>query len=141
MDLKQWAIDSFYGDRYSTETTGIRIEAVQENYAKCSLVIEDKHMNKNDKVMGGAIFTLADFAFGVAANTPLSNCVSLSANINFLRATTGPVLYAEAKCVKNGRNVCFYDVTVTDSQGRIIATVVSNGFRSGPHAGPEPPKE
>lgn len=131
MDYTQWAIDSFSGDRYSVDTTGIRIEKVEELYARCSLTIEDKHLNKNDTVMGGAIFTLADYTFGVAANTPNTNCVSLSAHINFMRGTTGPVLYSEARCIKDGRNVCFFEVTITDSTGKTVAVVTVDGFRTG----------
>lgn len=131
MDYTQWAIDSFSGDRYSVDTTGIKIEKVEELYARCSLTIEDKHLNKNNSVMGGAIFTLADYTFGVAANTPNTNCVSLSAHINFMRGTTGPVLYSEARCIKDGRNVCFFEVTITDSTGKTVAVVTVDGFRTG----------
>lgn len=130
MDYLKRADDLFLGDRYAVKLTGIKIEAVDELYAKCRLDIEDKHFNNIGTVMGGAIFTLADYAFGVAANTPVSDCVSLSSSINFTRATTGPVLYAEARCEKNGRTVCFFTVDITDGEGRLIAQAQFNGFRS-----------
>lgn len=130
MDYTQYAKDNFSRDRYAIDLTGVKIEEASEGYSRCSMVVEDKHLNNNDKVMGGAIYTLADYAFGVAANTPLSNCVSLNATINFLRSTTGPILYAEARCIKNGRSICFYDVTVTDGEGAVVATISADGFRS-----------
>ena len=130
MDYKQKAIDHFSRDRFSIETTGVKIEKVEENYCLCSLAIEDKHLNANDFVMGGAIFTLADYAFGVAANSPEENCVTLSSTMNFMRPTKGPVLYAEAKCVKNGRTIAFFDVTVTEPDGKVIASAQISGFRA-----------
>lgn len=130
MDYKQRAESLFIKDRYAIETTGVVVEAVSENYCKCRLDIKDKHLNTNDCVMGGAIFTLADYAFGVAANTPVSNSVTLSSNISFTRPAKGPTLFAEAKCIKNGRTICFFQIEVTDSEGRTIATAQTSGFRS-----------
>lgn len=130
MDYKERALGLFSKDRYATETTGVVIEEVKENYCQCSLEIEDKHLNTNGFVMGGAIFTLADYAFGVAANTPTANCVTLSGSVSFTRPTKGPKLFAEAVCVKNGRRICFFDVSVTDTEGKIIASFSMSGFRS-----------
>lgn len=129
MDYKERALKLFT-DKYALDTTGVVIEEVEENYCKCSLKVEDKHLNTNGFVMGGAIFTLADYAFGVAANTPTANCVTLSSSVSFTRPANGPMLYAEASCVKNGRRICFFDVTVTDSNDKIIASFSMSGFRS-----------
>lgn len=68
MDLLTKVREQFKKDRFATEATGITIEAVDENYAKCQLIVEEKHMNAAGSVMGGALFTLADFTFAVAAN-------------------------------------------------------------------------
>lgn len=128
MDLKEQAVKTFSHDIYAVETTGVRIEEAGVNYSKCSLVIDERHLNVNRDVMGGAIFTLADYAFGVAANTGSSPTVSLSSSINFIRATKGPVLFAEAKCVKRGKNIVFFEITVTDSEENVVANVMANGF-------------
>jgi len=128
MDYKEQAVGRFSNDIYATKTTGVRIEAADESYAKCSLKIDERHYNTNGDVMGGAIFALADYAFGVAANTGNPPTVSLSSTINFIRPTRGPVLYAEARCIKTGRKISFFEVLVTDGEGRVIATVTSNGF-------------
>ncbi len=128
MDLKEQAVERFSNDIYAVSTTGVKIEEAGVNYSKCSLVIDERHYNVNRDVMGGAIFTLADYAFGVASNTGNLNTVSLSSSINFVRATKGPVLYAEAKCIKSGKSITFFEITVTDSAGIVVATVMANGF-------------
>jgi len=129
MNYTQHAIDCFSNDRYAVATTGIKIEEADVNYARCSLEIDERHYNTNGFVMGGAIFTLADYAFGVAVNNENPQTVSLSCTINFIRPTKGPVLYAEAKSIKCGRSISFFEITVTDGAENIIASVLANGFR------------
>lgn len=130
MNYKELAILNFSNDKYATEITGVIIEEVDRSYCKCKLDIFDKHLNTNGFVMGGAIFTLADYTFGIAANTPTSNCVTLTSSVSFTRPAKGPVLFAEAKCVKDGRRICYFDVTVTDLEKKIVASFSMSGFRS-----------
>lgn len=119
----------YQDDIYAVETSGIKLDAYAKDYAKCSMAIDRRHYNSDGNVMGGAIFTLADYAFGVASNVENPPTVSLTGTIEFLRATQGPVLYAEAKAIKSGRRIGFYEVTVTDSSGKTVAAVLLNGFR------------
>ncbi|MBE6759435.1 MAG: PaaI family thioesterase [Ruminococcaceae bacterium] len=129
MDYLERARRKFAGDIYATETTGIIVEAAGRDYAKCSLETGPQHMNAASAVMGGAIFTLADFTFAVAANSEEMNTVSLTSSITYLSAARGGKLTAEANCVRSGRNTCHFIVTVTDSEGRVIASVSTTGFR------------
>ncbi len=130
MNYTKQSIERFSKDNYAISTTGVKIDYADVNYAKCSLEVNDRHSNIYGFVMGGAIFTLADCTFGVAANVDASSTVTLSSTINYLSPTKGPKLFAEAKCIKSGHNVCFYEVTVTDSSEKIIATLVVNGFKN-----------
>ena len=56
-NVPEWARNQGYN---------VEIEEVDDGYAKCSLEIQPHHLNAANTVMGGAIFTLADFAFAVA---------------------------------------------------------------------------
>ena len=58
----------FTADRFAAEAAGATVDAAEPNYARCSMPIRPVHLNANGIPMGGAIFTLADFAFAVAAN-------------------------------------------------------------------------
>ena len=118
---------TFGSDRFATEVTGIEIVAVSENYAKCELAIDDRHRNAMGAVMGGAIFTLADFCFAVAANSKKLSSVSVSSNIVFLNAVRGERLIAEAHCLKSGRKNCFFRISVTDELGTQVAEVEEIG--------------
>ncbi len=111
------------------ETTGIEIDDVRENYARCSLKTGRQHKNAGNTVMGGAIFTLADFTFAVAANTGDSITVSLTSNITYHNVCRGKTLIAEAICEKSGRNTCSFRIDVRDELGTHVATVSTVGFR------------
>ncbi len=119
----------FANDRFATEN-GAVIEKVGENTATVSMNIEAHHRNAVGIVMGGAIFTLADFAFAVASNHENQGTVSLSANITFLKASKGNKLIAKAECVRNGRTTCYYRVSVTDNTGALIAEITTSGYKT-----------
>jgi len=129
MDLTEKAKEFFKADIYAVETTGIEILEVKPNYAKCRLNISPKHLNAANTVMGGAIFTLADFTFAVAANSGGIITQSLTSQITFLSVAKGQILFAEATCVKDGKSTCYFIVDVTDELGTKVASVSATGFR------------
>lgn len=120
----------FGRDIYATETTGIYIESASKGRSVCSLDIRPELLNANGFVMGGALFTLADFAFAVASNYESMNTVSVTSTISYLTVAKGGKVTAEAVCVREGRNVCFYDVMITDDTGRKVAKVSITGHIS-----------
>ena len=73
----------FEKDRFAT-CNGAVIDEVEDHYAKCSLKISENHRNAMGAVMGGVYFTLADFAFAVAANWQQTGTVSLNSDIAYL---------------------------------------------------------
>ena len=119
--------DRFSHDRFAT-VNGAYIEEVAEGYAKCTMQITDNHKNALGAVMGGAIFTLADFTFAVATNWQENPTVSLNASITFLGKTKGKTLIAEAKKIRSGKTTCYYTVEITDELGSQVAHMTSNGF-------------
>lgn len=130
MDQLERAREIFERDKFAMET-GCVIEAAGDNYAKCSLVLTDRHRNAAGVIMGGAIFTLADLCFAVAANLDKPLTVSMTSQIIFLAAARGTKLIAEAKCLKAGRSTCFFEIDITDDLGVHVASVTVTGFRRG----------
>ena len=117
----------FAEDRFANQN-GAVIEAADTGYAKCTLLLDERHCNAAGGVMGGVSFMLADFAFAVAANHNKMNTVTLSSSITFLGVPKGKMLIAEANCVKDGRSTCCYRVVVTDELDNGVAEVTMNGF-------------
>ena len=123
--------ERFKKDLFATETTGIEIIDVGDHSAKCVLHLTSKHLNAMGAVMGGVIYTLADFAFAVAANWEKMGCVSLHSDISFLGVPKGKKLIAKAFCVKDGKTTACYRVDVTDELGNLTATVTTIGYHVG----------
>ncbi len=121
---------AFSNDRFATEAASIRIVDVQPQYAVCEMPITPIHKNARGTPMGGAIFTLADFASAVAANgyAEGTNVISLHADITYLSAAKGEKLIATSHCVKHGRSTTLYAVEITDELGTQVAQVSMNGF-------------
>lgn len=124
----QRAREYFKKDVYATETTGIVIEEVRGDYVKCSLKLNEKHMNAGGRVMGGAIYTMADFIFAVAANFDKTLTVTTVSQINYVGTAKSDVLTGESKLIKDGRRSCLYEITVKDSIGNLVAVVTTNGM-------------
>lgn len=130
MDLTEQMRAQFQNDRFAMRT-GCVIEEARSGYARCGMELTGEHRNAAGAVMGGAVFTLADFCFSVAANTGQPLTVSLTGQISFLSATKGNRLIAEASCTRAGHTVCFFEVLVTDDLGEHVATASFSGYRRG----------
>lgn len=122
-------IRDFFGhDRYAADT-GAYIEEVGENYAKVSLVLDERHKNAVGGVMGGVYFTLADFAFAVASNWQNPGTVSITSDISFIGVPKSGKVIAETELIKDGRSTCCYNVKVTDDLGTPLAAAKIVGFK------------
>ena len=84
--------------------------------------------------MGGAIFTLADFAFAVLTNDRERVTVAQQVSINYLSAPKGERLVAKAVYKKDGRSSCVVNVDVSDDSGREVAQFVGTGFKLAPRS-------
>lgn len=121
----------FIKDRFAMVTTGIDILQADENGVRCVLKTDERHVNATGHIMGGAIYTLADFTFAVASNIGGVPTVTLSSSISYLSSPKGDTLYSEIKLLKDGRRACFYETTITDNLGNMIAVVTATGMRVG----------
>ena len=115
------AKEFFKNDRFATEN-GISIVSAENGKSKVHIKLNASHKNAAGGVMGGVMFTMADFACAVAANFASETLyVSADSSISFMNACKGEELFASAECIKAGRRLCFYEVTVTDELGTLVA--------------------
>lgn len=121
----------FANDRYATRACGAVIDEARAGYARVSLEVGENHLNGMGSLMGGVSFTLADFAFAVAANIGSAPTVSTNCAIDFLGAPKTDMLAAECRVEKSGRSLCFARVDVRDSAGNAVARANITGFRKG----------
>ena len=123
-----WAREVFAGDHFAIETTGIEIEETALHYSKLSIPLAEKHRNAMNQVQGGVIFTLADFAFTLAAAYERPITVTLTSNISYMSRVKGQRLIAEANCLREGGHTCYYLVAVTDELGTKVAEAMITGY-------------
>ena len=118
----------FDDDRFATEN-GITLDELDAEHAVTSMVLAPRHRNAFGGIMGGAIFTLADFAFAALTNDRGRTTVAQQVSINYLSAPKGGRLVATARFRKDGRSSCVVNVDVADDTGRDIAQFVGTGFK------------
>lgn len=116
------------GDRWAA-TAGARLAEVREGYARVTMRLRPDHLNGVGVAQGGAVFTLADFAFAVASNSHGTVAVALDTSITFARAATAGVLTAEAREESVSRRVSVCTVRVTGGKGEVVALFRGTAFR------------
>ena len=121
----------FFGNDNYAALTGVEIIEAKEGYCKAQLKITKKHLNAVNVVQGGAIFTLADFAFAVASNSRGQLALAINVNITFLKGVSGGTLYATATEFDDPKKLGAYDVIVTNEKDEIIARFNGLVYRKG----------
>ena len=118
----------FKRDRFA-DMCGMVIEEIKPGYARASMTVEERHLNGLDVCQGGAIFTLADFAFACAGNTRGAIAVSIENSISFLEAVKeGEYLIAEAREISLHRRIAVYDMEVK-SGDMLVAKMSGTVYR------------
>ena len=120
---------AYFKDDGFASANGIVLEELDDEHALTSVVLTHNHRNAMGGVMGGAIVTLADFAFAALSNQLHHGTVAQQISINYLAKPKGDRLTARAVCRKNGRSSCVINVDVTDDLGRDVAQFVGTGFK------------
>lgn len=119
----------FKRDKYA-ELSGIELIDVTPGHAIARMPVRKHHLNGLCTVHGGAIFTLADFAFAVACNSHGQVAVAANVNISFLKAAgEGSVLTADARENAPGTRLAGYTVNVTDEKNELIAVFQGLAYR------------
>lgn len=101
--------------------SGIELLEMGLGWAKTRMKIEPYHMNGAKTVHGGAIFTLADFAFAVASNSHGTLAMGINASVSFVKAATQGTLYAEAREQSLNPKLASYSVRITDDDDAVVA--------------------
>lgn len=119
----------FHKDTFAYSQADCRIIEGWKGHGVAEMVIHPKkHLNAEGYVMGGAVFTLADYAFAAATMCGASSSVSLTSTIEFMYSTRGTKLTAVCDEDVSGRKLGFYTTEVTDDLGKRIAKVVTTCY-------------
>lgn len=120
-------LNFFERDRFAAYN-GIKLITAGPGLAVAEMQITDNHLNAANVVQGGAIFTLADFAFAAAANSYGLITLAINANISYFKPPKGKTLTAKASEISSSRKIRSYNVDVFDENGDIIARLSATGY-------------
>jgi len=118
----------FKADRYAA-LSGIELLEVEPGRAKTRMEIRDMHLNAGNVVQGGAIFTLADFAFAAAVNAYGNLAMSIETSIRYFKGVGSGVLFAEARMVHIHKRLATFEVRITNEQDELIALFTATAYR------------
>lgn len=105
--LKMLSLDPF------SKWLGIEILEVQKGKVKLGMSIRKEMLNSMKKAHGGIAYSLADTAFGFAANTHGKYAVSIETSINHIESLNeGDYIIAESVIEKVGNKLGFNIVEV-----------------------------
>lgn len=97
-------------------------EAVRQDWAVFRLDIRPESRNPFGMVHGGALYTMADNAAGVAVHTDGRAYVTQAGSLHFLRNQPEGTVRAEGRVRHRGRVTCLAEVDITGEDGTLLAT-------------------
>lgn len=109
--------------------SGIKLVAAAPGFAKARMKVLKKHLNSVGVLHGGALFTLADFAFAVASNTHGKISLAINADISFFKAVSSGIMTAEAKEISLHNKLATYLIDIVNEKGELIANFKGTVYR------------
>jgi len=100
---------------------GIELVSFAPGHAVARMKVQPSHFNAVGVVQGGAIFTLADYAFAAASNAHGTVAVGINVSITYMKSAESGTLTAEAREVALNPKLATYTVNVTDDSQSLVA--------------------
>jgi acyl-CoA thioesterase len=122
-------IEQFFKSDQFVNHCGIELVSFAAGHAVARMKVQPLHLNALGIVQGGAIFTLADFAFAMASNAHGTAAVGINVSITYVKATTTGILTAEAREASLNPKLGSYTVNVTDETGTLVAIFQGLAYR------------
>lgn len=103
---------------------GMEVADVKKGWAQIRIPFSDKLTNANGMVHGGAIFSAADSATGMALLGMLDKGIriaTLELKINYLRPVSQGGIIAESRIIHKGMQTAIGDTDVRNDAGELVA--------------------
>lgn len=120
-----WEVANRFSNAEFPRLCGMKVESITNGEVCVSIPIAGTR-NVNGVIHGGAIFSVADEAFGIAANLN-GHEVAVMAEMRYLAPATGD-LTATARCVGQDSRKSCYQVEVRQGD-LLVAVFTGNGFK------------
>ncbi len=111
---------------------GLELVAAGEGTATVRMRVRSEHINFWNTCHGGAIFSLADTALGLACNSYATVAALIDSHMTFSVAVkAGEVLTAHAEEVSRTRKLGVYRMAVRREDGVLVASLTGTVYRTG----------
>ena len=129
MSVEGELIDRFEADPYA-DHLAMSLTEVRPGFARAEMEAAEELCNFQGYIQGGALISLADFAFAAASNSHGTGAVALTITFTFVgRVRPGRRLVAEATEEKLGRRTGLYRLEVKLEDGNLIASGQGVAYR------------
>ncbi len=117
------------------KTMGVEMVDIGPGTATVRMTVGKQHLNFNGRCHGGAIFSLADCAFGFSSNSHGVVAAGISVNIMYhAAAREGDVLTSTSRETTRSRKLATYEIDVVGEKDDLIASFASTVYIIGtPH--------
>jgi uncharacterized protein (TIGR00369 family) len=120
-------------------TLGMQILSVTRKKVVGVMPIDERHVNRNGRVNGGALMAFADAmgAVGTIANLPPGHLTTtLESKTNFFAAGAAPLISGVSKPMHVGRSTNVWQTTLKNADGRLVAIITQTQMVLSPRAAP-----
>ena len=127
-NFKKALIEKAHKNHPFWELLGMKLVDAKKGWAIVRLPFDKKLTQADGISHGGAIFSTADAAVGIALLGMLpkgDSMVTLEMKINYLRPFTEGELLAEAAIIQKGSRTAVAEVDITSSDGKKVAKCIA----------------
>lgn len=127
---KEEFIEYFNEHDYCSSRMGIRLVDLGEGTATATLPLTDLSSNFMGAMHGGAMSTLADITAGCCMYYRGRLCVTLDADVRYLRGIRQGIATARAKEIHAGGRISVMSVEITDEEDNLCCVATISMFLS-----------
>jgi len=117
-------------DRFA-DSIGIERVCCKDGTWTARLTVAERHLNGLNVAQGGALFTLADYAFAIASNSDGRTSTGLQTTMAYIApAQLGEILIARIREVSRRKTISIYEIEIRNEQtDQLIALFTGTAFR------------
>lgn len=129
MEISEETFERFRDDPFA-DHLDMNLVEVRPGFARAEMAAAEELCSFQGYVQGGALISLADYAFAAASNADGVGAVALTVQFTFVaRVRPGRRLVAEATVEKLGRRTGLYRLQVTTEDGSLVASGQGVAYR------------
>ena len=110
------------------KNNNFKIVELNDRECKMEYKVTEKGLNPMGILHGGIIFGLADTCAGVLSSMTGKKSVTISSNINYIKAVSSGTITAKAKILKIGNKIGYFNVDINNDKNELISNVLVNVY-------------